>query len=91
MECFEKPDFRELTPEKIKALKRKEIEEEFRTKVRENWDGIAKPIDGMGQFEVLTAQIGAILGTDEIDLTRKAVAVLCADNGIVGSASRAGK
>lgn len=83
MECFEKPDFRELTPEKIKALKRKGIEEKFRTKVRENWDGIAKPIDGMGQFEVLTAQIGAILGTDEIDLTRKAVAVLCADNGIV--------
>lgn len=83
MECFEKPAFRELTPEKIKALKRKEIEEKFRTKVRENWDGIAKPIDGMGQFEVLTAQIGAILGTDEIDLTRKAVAVLCADNGIV--------
>lgn len=83
MECFEKPAFRELTPEKIKALKRKEIEEEFRTKVRENWDGIAKPIDGMGQFEVLTAQIGAILGTDEIDLTRKAVVVLCADNGIV--------
>ncbi len=83
MECFEKPAFRELTPEKIKTLKRKEIEEEFRTKVRENWDGIAKPIDGMGQFEVLTAQIGAILGTDEIDLTRKAVVVLCADNGIV--------
>ena len=48
-----------------------------------NWDYIAKPLDGMGRFETITAQIGAILGTDEIDISKKAVIIMCADNGIV--------
>lgn len=52
-------------------------------KVLENWDSIAKPLDGMGRFETITAQIGAILGTEEIDISRKAVIIMCADNGIV--------
>ncbi|MDE7312951.1 MAG: nicotinate-nucleotide--dimethylbenzimidazole phosphoribosyltransferase [Eubacterium sp.] len=52
-------------------------------KVLEHWDAIAKPLDGMGRFEPLTAQIGAILGTDQIDISKKAVLVLCADHGIV--------
>lgn len=47
------------------------------------WDSIAKPLDGMGRFEKVTAQIGAILGTEEMDLTKKAVIIMCADNGIV--------
>ena len=52
-------------------------------KVLENWDRIAKPLDGMGRFETITAKIGAILGTDEIDISKKAVIIMCADNGIV--------
>lgn len=52
-------------------------------RVKENWDGIAKPLDGMGKFEEITAQIGAILGTDEIDISKKAIIIMCADNGIV--------
>lgn len=57
--------------------------EDIRKKVLQNWDSIAKPIDGMGRFETLTAQIGAITGTDKIDLSQKAVIIMCADNGIV--------
>ena len=49
-------------------------------KVLENWDRIAKPLDGMGRFEGITAQIGAILGTDDIDISKKAVIIMCADN-----------
>ncbi|MCM1303947.1 MAG: nicotinate-nucleotide--dimethylbenzimidazole phosphoribosyltransferase [Lachnospiraceae bacterium] len=52
-------------------------------KILRNWDMIAKPLDGMGRFEAMTAQIGAILETDEIDLSKKAVMIMCADNGIV--------
>ena len=52
-------------------------------KVLENWDSIAKPLDGMGRFETITAQIGAISGTEEIELSKKAVIIMCADNGIV--------
>ena len=49
----------------------------------DNWDRIAKPLDGMGRFETLTAQIGAIWGTEQIALSKKAVIIMCADNGIV--------
>lgn len=48
-----------------------------------HWDHVAKPIDGLGRFETLTAQIGAIQGTDMIDTSKKAVIIMCADNGIV--------
>lgn len=58
-------------------------DEKVYKKVMENWDAIAKPLDGMGKFETVTAQIGAILGTDEIDISKKAVIIMCADNGIV--------
>lgn len=54
----------------------------YKTVLR-NWDRIAKPLDGMGRFEAITAQIGAILGTAEIDISQKAVIILCADHGIV--------
>lgn len=52
-------------------------------RVLKNWDTIAKPLDGMGRFETVTARIGAILGTDRMNISRKAVIIMCADNGIV--------
>lgn len=58
-------------------------DEAVRRKILENWDRVAKPLDGMGQFEKLLAQIGAICGSEEIDIARKAVVIFCADNGIV--------
>ena len=58
-------------------------DEKIYQKVLENWDRIAKPLDGMGRFESITAQIGAIMGTDEIHISQKAVIIMCADNGIV--------
>ncbi len=57
--------------------------EAIRQLVKENWDKVAKPLDSMGRFEELTAQIGAILGTDRFCIDKKAVIVMCADNGIV--------
>ena len=43
----------------------------------------AKPLDGMGEFEELFARIGAIRRDPALDISRKAVVVMCADNGIV--------
>ena len=48
-----------------------------------NFDQVAKPIGGLGKLEELLARIAAITGSPEIDVTRKAVAVFCADNGVV--------
>lgn len=74
------PDAEELRKLRIDAP-----DEGTRKKVLANWDHVAKPLDGMGRFEALTAQIGAILGTDKLDPggSRKAVLIMCADNGIV--------
>ena len=57
----------------------KKIEQE----IKANWDRVAKPLDGLGEFEGLLARIGAILGSPEIDIAKKAVIVMCADNGVV--------
>lgn len=83
MECFRMPVFKDYTREELKQIKIEAPEEQIRKKVQKNWDHVAKPLDGMGRFEALTAQIGAILGTEVLDLSKKAVLIFCADNGIV--------
>lgn len=52
-------------------------------KIISNWDGIAKPIDALGDFETQIAKIGAILKNERVDIEKKAVLIMCADNGIV--------
>lgn len=83
MECSEKLICNNDTREALESLVVEAPDENIRRQVLENWDTVAKPIDGMGRFEILTAQIGAITGTDRIDISRKAVIIMCADNGIV--------
>lgn len=83
MECSEKPVWNKYTREELMRIKIDAPDGNIRRKVLENWDAVAKPLEGMGRFEALTAQIGAVLGTEEIDLSKKAVIILCADNGIV--------
>ena len=83
MECFRMPVFKDYTREELKQIKIEAPEEQMRKKVQKNWDHVAKPLDGMGRFEALTAQIGAVLGTEVLDLSKKAVLIFCADNGIV--------
>ncbi|MBW7571275.1 nicotinate-nucleotide--dimethylbenzimidazole phosphoribosyltransferase [Caproiciproducens faecalis] len=72
-----------MTKEALTKLKIDKPNEAARQRVKKIWDGIAKPLDGLGQFETIVAQIGAITGTAQIDLSKKAVIVMCADNGIV--------
>lgn len=72
-----------MTKEELLHLKIGSPDEAFRKQVKENWDKVAKPLDSLGHFETMTAQIGAILGTAELNLKKKAVLVMCADNGIV--------
>ena len=58
-------------------------DEKIRKKVQENWDSLAKPLDGLGIFEKIFTQIGAVTGDERVPLQKKAVIVMCADNGIV--------
>ena len=83
MECLEKPIWNRYTRKELEKLTVKAPDENIRKKVLSNLDYVAKPLDGLGKFEALTAQIGAIQRTEKIDISRKAVIIMCADNGIV--------
>ena len=47
------------------------------------WDGIAKPIGSLGLLEDAVTQIAALTGTADVRLDRRAVLVMCGDNGVV--------
>lgn len=72
-----------MTKEELFGIKIDQPDEAVRRQVQANWDHVAKPIDGLGVFERITAQIGAITGTQKVDIAKKAVLVMSADNGIV--------
>ena len=48
-----------------------------------HWDGIAKPLDGLGAFEDIVKKIAGITGSADVGTGKKAVVVMCADNGII--------
>ena len=83
MECLEKPIWNRYTRKELEKLTVKAPDEKICKKVLYNLDHVAKPLDGLGRFEALTAQIGAIQLTEKIDISKKAVIIMCADNGIV--------
>lgn len=58
-------------------------DEKLEKAIKLRWDQVAKPLDSLGKFENITSRIGAILGSEKIDIRKKAVLVMCADNGIV--------
>ena len=47
------------------------------------WNGIAKPLNGLGLLEKAVIKIAGIIGDARISLQKKAVVVFCADNGVV--------
>lgn len=50
---------------------------------RQNWDNVAKPLGALGKLEDLVVQLAGITGTPVVNIERKAVVALCADNGVV--------
>ena len=50
---------------------------------KKHWDAIGKPLNSLGTLEKLIAQIGGIQHTTNVTLDKRAVLVLCADNGVV--------
>ncbi len=83
MECLKKPIWNNYTKQEIEDLVIEKPDEKIRYQVLQNWDHIAKPLDGLGEFEKIIAQIGAMTGSDQIELSKKAVIMMCADNGVV--------
>lgn len=47
------------------------------------WNSIAKPIGGLGQLEAAVERIVGIMGSADVCISKRAVIVMCADNGVV--------
>ena len=56
---------------------------EIYKQIKSVWDGIAKPIDGLGRIEDIICRIGAVQGDLSCDIKKRALIIMCADNGIV--------
>lgn len=50
---------------------------------QKRWDSIAKPLHSLGKLETLLIQIAGITGNAEVDLSRRGLIAMCADNGVV--------
>ena len=72
-----------MTKEELCKLHIEPLYKTEQQKTRTRLDAIAKPLDGLGQFEKLLVQIAGITGTDEIRIDKRAILAMCADNGIV--------
>ncbi|MCR4687380.1 MAG: nicotinate-nucleotide--dimethylbenzimidazole phosphoribosyltransferase [Lachnospiraceae bacterium] len=58
-------------------------DEEAKKRVKARLDNIAKPLDSLGVFEDVLCRIGAIKRDDNIYLNKRALVVMCSDNGVV--------
>ena len=67
----------------LKAVKIQTPDPSVREAAMRIWDDVAKPLDGMGDFEVIISRIAAIKGSADFTLDRKAHIIMIADNGIV--------
>ena len=83
MECLKKQTLTEYSLNSLRAIRVSSPDEEYKNRVKKHWDDVAKPLDGMGDFEDLICKIGAIQGREDVKLDKKALIIMCADNGIV--------
>jgi len=58
------------------------FEERYR-KIKQNWDNLAKPIDGLGEFENVLSRIGAVQNDEKIWLSPCTLLIFISDNGII--------
>ena len=54
-----------------------------REAAQRQWDTIAKPLGSLGALEKLVMDIAALTGDPVVDISKRAVVVCCADNGVV--------
>lgn len=61
----------------------KEPDEGAMNDCRKRWDSIAKPLHSLGKMEDYLVKISGMTKSSNIDLAKKALVVMCADNGVV--------
>lgn len=58
-------------------------DEAARAAAQARWDACAKPLGSLGLLETAICDIAALTGSADVDISARAVIVLCADNGVV--------
>ena len=66
--------------ERIKLIK--PADRSFAEKAQEHWDSVAKPLGSFGALEEMWDRIAAVQRTVTPDISRRAVVVMCGDNGV---------
>ena len=56
--------------------------EAARAAAHAHWASLAKPLGGLGRLETMLEDAAALTGSAELDLSRRVVVVLCADNAV---------
>ena len=68
--------------EELNKRKKEEYDRVY-AEICRRWDCIAKPLGSLGKFEDMVARIGAVQESADVDISKRAVIIMCADNGIV--------
>lgn len=50
---------------------------------KERWNSIAKPLGSLGVLEEQIANIAGMIGSPDVELSKRAAVIMCADNGVV--------
>ncbi len=58
-------------------------DEVARAAAHAHWASLAKPLGGLGTLEIMLEDAAALTGSAKLDVSRRAVLVLCSDNGVV--------
>ena len=59
------------------------LDETSMEQARKHWIKIAKPLFSLGKLEDAVIQMAGIKETPDYELKKKALVIMCADNGIV--------
>ena len=59
------------------------LDEKAMRAAKEHWDHIGKPIEGLGLLEDMVIKIAGMQGKENVDIEKKAIVIMCSDNGVV--------
>ena len=67
--------------ERIKSIVPRDRSAEERS--RQKWNNVAKPLHSFGLLEECVVKMSGIFGSENFDINKRCVVLMCADNGVV--------
>ncbi len=59
------------------------LDEGAMSRAKLRWDGIAKPLGSLGLLEEAVIRMAGLSGSEDVQLSKRGVVVMCGDNGVV--------